>query len=56
LSSTIYTKLDAITLTKLQQLQAWGLVVVERVPLAVPANAFSHAYLTTKLEKLGHWL
>ena len=42
--------------TKLQQLQSWGLVVVERVPLAVPANAFSHAYLMAKLEKLGHWL
>jgi 3,4-dihydroxy 2-butanone 4-phosphate synthase / GTP cyclohydrolase II len=41
---------------KLQQLQAWGLVVVERVPLAVPPNVFSHTYLTTKLEKLGHWL
>lgn len=36
-------------------LSGWGLDIVERVPLMVPANDYSASYLT-KAEKLGHLL
>lgn len=42
--------------SKLQQLQNWGLTVVDRVPLTIPANGFSDGYLKAKAEQLGHWL
>lgn len=42
--------------SKLQQLQNWGLTVVDRLPLAIPANEFSNSYLRAKAEQLGHWL
>jgi 3,4-dihydroxy 2-butanone 4-phosphate synthase/GTP cyclohydrolase II len=41
---------------KQRELQAFGLDVVERVPLEVPPTASSRDYLRTKREKLGHLL
>jgi 3,4-dihydroxy 2-butanone 4-phosphate synthase/GTP cyclohydrolase II len=37
-------------------LDGYGLHVVERVPLEVPANADNRKYLSTKRDKLGHLL
>jgi 3,4-dihydroxy 2-butanone 4-phosphate synthase/GTP cyclohydrolase II len=37
-------------------LEGYGLQVVERVPLEVPANADNRKYLSTKRDKLGHLL
>jgi 3,4-dihydroxy 2-butanone 4-phosphate synthase/GTP cyclohydrolase II len=37
-------------------LQGYGLEIVERVPLIVPANENNLYYLRTKREKLGHFL
>ncbi len=34
----------------------WGVAVVERVPLVMPARAENARYLATKRERLGHWL
>jgi 3,4-dihydroxy 2-butanone 4-phosphate synthase/GTP cyclohydrolase II len=37
-------------------LEGYGLEIVERVPLEIPANAFDAKYLETKKEKMGHLL
>ncbi len=37
-------------------LDGYGLAVVERVPLEVPANAHNVRYLATKRDKMGHFL
>ena len=37
-------------------LEGYGLEIVERVPLEVPASDESRRYLQTKKEKLGHLL
>ncbi|MFA7249831.1 MAG: bifunctional 3,4-dihydroxy-2-butanone-4-phosphate synthase/GTP cyclohydrolase II [Dehalococcoidia bacterium] len=37
-------------------LDGYGLEVVERVPLEVPANAHNVRYLATKRDKMGHYL
>lgn len=41
---------------KIVGLEGYGLRVVERVPLEVPANPSNHRYLETKRTKLGHLL
>lgn len=41
---------------KLSALEGYGLAVVERVPLVVPAHADNAAYLEAKRSKLGHLL
>jgi len=41
---------------KIVGLEGYGLRVVERVPLVIPATATSLAYLQAKQEKLGHLL
>jgi 3,4-dihydroxy 2-butanone 4-phosphate synthase / GTP cyclohydrolase II len=40
--------------TKRAGLEGYGLQVVERVPLEVPANPENRKYLSTKRDKLGH--
>jgi 3,4-dihydroxy 2-butanone 4-phosphate synthase/GTP cyclohydrolase II len=42
--------------TKRAGLEGYGLQVVERVPLEVPANPENRKYLSTKRDKLGHLL
>jgi 3,4-dihydroxy 2-butanone 4-phosphate synthase/GTP cyclohydrolase II len=37
-------------------LEAYGLEVVERVPLVIPSNPHNEAYYRTKVEKMGHIL
>lgn len=41
---------------KVVGLEGYGLEIVERVGLQMPATAYNQAYLTTKREKLGHTL
>ncbi len=41
---------------KLRSLRAYGIKVEERVPLVVPPDQYSKAYLETKRTKLGHLL
>ncbi len=41
---------------KVRAIEAWGLVVKERLPLLVPSDEYSKAYLETKRQKLGHLL
>lgn len=41
---------------KVVGLEAYGLRIVERVPLVLPATEHSKRYLATKKKKLGHWL
>ncbi|MCA9317320.1 MAG: bifunctional 3,4-dihydroxy-2-butanone-4-phosphate synthase/GTP cyclohydrolase II, partial [Planctomycetes bacterium] len=41
---------------KFRSLQGYGLDIVERVPLVMPATAANANYLRTKAEKLGHML
>jgi len=41
---------------KVVGLEAYGLAIVERVPLILPATLHSKRYLETKKKKLGHWL
>lgn len=41
---------------KIARMQASGVAVVERVPLAVGSNTHNHAYLATKAAKSGHLL
>ncbi|HEY9644208.1 MAG TPA: bifunctional 3,4-dihydroxy-2-butanone-4-phosphate synthase/GTP cyclohydrolase II [Coleofasciculaceae cyanobacterium] len=41
---------------KVVGLGGWGLNILERVPLLVPPTDDSARYLSTKAEKLGHWL
>jgi 3,4-dihydroxy 2-butanone 4-phosphate synthase/GTP cyclohydrolase II len=42
--------------TKMVGLEAYGLEVVERVPVVIPPNEKNNGYLTTKQEKMGHLL
>jgi 3,4-dihydroxy 2-butanone 4-phosphate synthase/GTP cyclohydrolase II len=37
-------------------LEAWGLHIVENIPLEVPTNQYNEFYLRTKKEKMGHIL
>ncbi len=37
-------------------LEAYGLQIVERVPIEIPPNECNLRYLRTKRDKLGHWL
>jgi len=41
---------------KIVGLKAYGLEIVERVPIEIPANRRNIKYLTTKRDKLGHLL
>ena len=41
---------------KMAQLAACGIDVVERLPLAFPANGHNEFYLKTKRDKSGHLL
>ena len=41
---------------KIVGLKAYGLEIVERVPIEIPANKKNIKYLTTKRDKLGHML
>ena len=41
---------------KIVGLEAYGLEVVERVPIEVEANSINRCYLATKREKMGHLL
>jgi 3,4-dihydroxy 2-butanone 4-phosphate synthase/GTP cyclohydrolase II len=41
---------------KIVGLDGYGLQVVERVPIQIPANAANERYLETKRNKLGHLL
>lgn len=41
---------------KIAGLKGYGLEVVERVPLLIEATTYNSSYLTTKAEKLGHWM
>ena len=41
---------------KVVGLKAYGLTIVERIPLVLPATEHSRRYLATKKSKLGHWL
>jgi len=43
-------------LAKCRALEAGGIRVAERVPIAVPANPVNLGYLQTKAERLGHVL
>jgi 3,4-dihydroxy 2-butanone 4-phosphate synthase/GTP cyclohydrolase II len=37
-------------------MEGYGLTVVERVPIEIPANPENRKYLSTKRDKLGHLL
>jgi len=39
---------------KIKGLEGYGLEIVERVPIVIPANAHDKRYLDTKKEKMGH--
>ena len=39
---------------KIAGLEGYGLEIVERVPIVIPANAHDRRYLDTKREKMGH--
>jgi GTP cyclohydrolase II len=41
---------------KVRVLEATGITVVERVPIALPANPFNARYLATKRDRTGHQL
>ena len=41
---------------KVVGLEAYGLTIVKRLPLRVPANQYNRRYLATKRDKLGHLL
>jgi 3,4-dihydroxy 2-butanone 4-phosphate synthase / GTP cyclohydrolase II len=41
---------------KVVGLEAYGLKIIERVPIQMPANPNNERYLQTKMEKLGHML
>ena len=41
---------------KVYQLKDFGLEIVERVPIQMPATEFDRGYLETKREKMGHML
>lgn len=37
-------------------LEGYGLKIVEKIPIEIPANSFNRFYLTTKRDKMGHLL
>ena len=39
---------------KIKGLEGYGLTIVERVPIVIPANAHDQRYLDTKKSKMGH--
>src|SRR5690606_19193168 len=41
---------------KVVGIDAFGLQIVERVPVEVPANDYNRRYLETKRDKMGHLL
>ncbi len=41
---------------KVQSLQQDGILVIDRIPLVIPANKYNDKYLNTKRDKLGHLL
>ena len=41
---------------KIVGLEGYGLEIVERVPIEVPANSANAYYLQTKKDKMGHLL
>ncbi|WP_254721913.1 bifunctional 3,4-dihydroxy-2-butanone-4-phosphate synthase/GTP cyclohydrolase II [Kovacikia minuta] len=41
---------------KIAGLKGYGLEMVDRVPLLIEATTYNSGYLTTKAEKLGHWM
>ncbi|HEY9908992.1 MAG TPA: bifunctional 3,4-dihydroxy-2-butanone-4-phosphate synthase/GTP cyclohydrolase II [Thermosynechococcaceae cyanobacterium] len=41
---------------KIAGIKGYGLEMVDRVPLLIEATAYNADYLTTKAEKLGHWM
>jgi GTP cyclohydrolase II len=41
---------------KISELEKHGIVIAERMPHELPGNPHSHAYLATKVEKMGHYL
>lgn len=41
---------------KVVGLEGHGLIIVERVPLIIQSNPFNQKYLSTKFDKLGHYL
>jgi 3,4-dihydroxy 2-butanone 4-phosphate synthase/GTP cyclohydrolase II len=41
---------------KVEDLEAYGIEIVERVPIELPANEDNRGYLKTKAEKMGHIL
>jgi len=41
---------------KVVSLEGFGLDIVEKVPIEIDANPSNLAYLTSKRDKLGHWL
>jgi 3,4-dihydroxy 2-butanone 4-phosphate synthase / GTP cyclohydrolase II len=41
---------------KIAGLKGYNLEIVERVPLLIEATSYNLSYLTTKAEKLGHWM
>ena len=41
---------------KIAGLEGYGLEIVERVPIVIPANAHDRRYLDTKREKIGHFI
>jgi len=42
--------------TKRIGLEAYGLEVVENVPLEIEPNAYNHFYMETKKKRMGHQL
>lgn len=41
---------------KIAGLKGYGLEITERVPLLIEATTYNSSYLSTKAEKLGHWM
>jgi len=41
---------------KIVGLEAYGIEIVERVPIKIRPNPYNQHYLRTKQQKLGHWL
>lgn len=37
-------------------LEGYGIKIVERIPVILPANPYNRQYLAVKKKKLGHWL
>ena len=54
-------KLDRIKLLtnnpdKVKQLDAYGIIVTQRLPLHLPSNKYNKKYMKIKKEKTGHLL